>query len=140
MPVEADAVSLDFFIMRFVMTQNRHKYLVKDKRDGKFKLRYEFSNYTIDIYDGESENLYEILTHYQEKYEDAWIDVRIGDAYGHLMKIDEWIEFCEDGLFMNGDGSGSPLDENFHFIGSSILPSQRNDLTPKLKYILWFNK
>lgn len=139
MPVEADAVSLDF-IMRFVMTQNRYKYLVKDKRDGKFKLRYEFSNYTIDIYDGESENLYEILTHYQEKYEDYWIDVRIGKNQGHLMKIDEWIESCEDGLFMNGDGSGSPLDENFKFVGWSIQPSERNKLKHNVKYILWYNK
>lgn len=122
------------------MRINKPRYLVKDKRDGKFKLRYVFSNYTTDIYDGESENLYEILTHYQEKYKDAWIDVCIDKITGHLIEINEWIESCEEYFFTDDDGNGSPLDENFHFIGNSILPSQRNNLTPEVKYILWFNK
>lgn len=128
------------FKMGFVMKTNKHRYLVKDNRDGKFKLRYEFSNYTTDIYDGKSENLYEILTYYKSKYENDWIDVRIDKVTGYLLEISEWIEYCEEGFFMNGDGSGSPLDENFNFVGWSILPSQRNILTPKVKYILWFNK
>ena len=117
-----------------------NKYLVKDNTDDKFKLKNLSSNYTTDIYDGESDNLYEILTYYQEKYKDDWIDVRIGKITGHLIEINQWIEYCEEYFFTDDDGSGSPLDENFNFIGWLMYPSERNILTQEVKYILWFNK
>ena len=124
-------------------TNNKYLYVVKQRNAGidLFRLRNSISNRIVDTYYEKMTNLYDIVKMFKDKYPDAWIDVRIGKNTGHLYKIGEWVESCEDGLFIDDDGNGSPLDENFEYVGFSVNPSDINKIDKSVvKYILWFNK
>lgn len=83
-----------------------------------------------------------------------WIVHKIGSYIGHLILIDEWKECCDDGFFIDDDGYGNPIDENYNFIeitdsddyeGNHIWPSDYTklggDKIPlETKYILWYNR
>jgi len=82
------------------------------------------------------------------------IDHKIHGYIGHMMKLDEWKECCDDGGFIDYDGCGNAVDENYNIIqitdtldyeGNHIWPSDYTERGGKkipidTKYILWYNK
>lgn len=59
-----------------------------------------------------------------------------------VMTIQEWIEDCEMGAFIDYDGYG---DQFFEENGSRVMlghisPSQREFVNPKATHIIWYNR
>jgi hypothetical protein len=86
-------------------------------------------------------------------HNNPWIDHKIGESSGHLMPLQVWKECCDDGGFIDYDGHGDMLDENYEFIESgdeddffkhSICPSgytkKKIKIPSNVKYILWYNR
>lgn len=83
-----------------------------------------------------------------------WIDHKIGTSSGHLMPLQEWKECCDDGGFIDYDGYGDPIDENYQkidmgkvndFLDDVISPSDYTHrggmkIPENTKYILWYNR
>lgn len=83
-----------------------------------------------------------------------WIDHKIGNSVGHLMALQEWKECCDDGGFIDYDGYGDPIDENYQkidmgkvddFFDEVISPSDYTHLDgakipENTVYILWYNR
>ena len=83
-----------------------------------------------------------------------WIDHKIDGYTGHLMPLQEWKECCDEGGFIDYDGYGNAVDENYSVIqitdtndyeGNHIWPSDYTKLGGKkipidTKYILWYNR
>jgi hypothetical protein len=90
----------------------------------------------------------------KDRFDTPWIDHRIGHSRGNLIPLDEWKECCEDGGFIDYDGYGSAVDENYKIIeiadgmdyeGNHIWPSDYTVLGGakipiETKYILWYNR
>ena len=59
---------------------------------------------------------------------------------GYLMKIDEWIDNCKCGAFIDYDGFGHPVKEN-KMDGSLIVIPSEYELVPKdATHIMWYNR
>lgn len=88
------------------------------------------------------------------KYDRPCIDHKIGRFHGHLMTLEDWKEDCNSGGFIDYDGHGNLIDENYNFVESpdngndffkySICPSDytenRYEIPSNVKYILWYNR
>jgi hypothetical protein len=77
-------------------------------------------------------------------FDRPWINHVIDGSYGHLMLLDVWKEDCDQGGFIDYDGHGDLVSENYEFIGSSTRPSdhtyKKRNYPIEAKYILWYNK
>ena len=87
-------------------------------------------------------------------FDRPWIDHKIDGYTGHLMPLQEWKECCDEGGFIDYDGYGNAVDENYSIIqitdtndyeGNHIWPSDYTKLGGKkipidTKYILWYNR
>ena len=83
-----------------------------------------------------------------------WIDHKIGHHSGKLFPLEEWKECCDDGGFIDYDGYGSAVDENYNiidmgkvddFFDEMISPSDYTEfggdkIPVDTKYILWYNR
>ena len=83
-----------------------------------------------------------------------WIDHKIGSRIGKLFSLEEWKECCDAGGFIDYDGYGDPVDENYHiidmgkqddFFETVISPSDYTKFGGKgipidTRYILWYNR
>jgi hypothetical protein len=82
-----------------------------------------------------------------------WIDHVIEGSSGHLMALDDWKEDCDDGGFIDDDGHGNAVDENYKIIelggndfwDSVVSPSDwtvhgGKGIPENTKYILWYNR
>jgi len=83
-----------------------------------------------------------------------WIDHKIEGHSGKLFSLEDWKECCDTGGFIDYDGYGSAVDENYKiidmgkvgdFFDEMISPSDYTkfggDKIPvDTKYILWYNK
>jgi hypothetical protein len=89
----------------------------------------------------------------KDQFDRPWIDHKIGSFSGNLIPLEEWKQCCDDGGFIDYDGYGDPVDENYQIIkmidengfGGSIYPSDYteragNNIPPNTKYILWYNR
>jgi hypothetical protein len=85
----------------------------------------------------------------------TWIDHRIDNQHGHLIAIEEWKQGCDDAGYIDYDGRGDLVNENYKFLrliemdnldhqGYSISPSdytqKRRTIPDAAKYILWYNR
>ena len=65
--------------------------------------------------------------------------------YGDLFTIEEFIDYCEDGMFIDWDGNGLYSDGKFIY-GSSgkyvVYPSDivAGNIRKKFSHVMWFNK
>lgn len=106
----------------------------KDK--GLFKLYKEFSKQAKKIL--KADNLWDAIEEAEKLYPDAWIECRIGDSTGHLMKWEDYKASVGYGGFTDYDGYGYAYDKDFNFI-KNVRPSLKN--TPKeAAFVLWFNR
>lgn len=70
-----------------------------------------------------------------------WIDHKINGHIGHLMTLEDWKEQCEYGMFIDDDGYGDLVTEDFEIVGRQVSPSQsQRDYSDVAKYILWYNR
>ncbi|QGH74950.1 hypothetical protein MAL1_00204 [Bacteriophage DSS3_MAL1] len=77
--------------------------------------------------------------------------------YGDLMTVEEWVGCCEEGGFIDYDGSGHPVRAQrvewkegmdpsgfptiqFHMSGMHISPSTRHLLPKDATHVMWFNR
>ena len=89
-------------------------------------------------------SMLEALEGFKAIYPNDWIDAKIGGCHGYYMPIQEWIEACDDGCFIDYDGCGDLLlGETFaeqDDLGL-VKPSKRHLVdTEKCDGILWYNK
>lgn len=87
-------------------------------------------------------------------FDRPWVDHKIDGHSGHLIPLQEWKECCDDGGFIDYDGYGNAVDENYNIIqiadtldyeGNHIWPSDYTQLDGAkipvdTKYILWYNR
>jgi hypothetical protein len=91
----------------------------------------------------------------QREMDQPWIDHKLDKwASGHLMSLESWKENCDFGGFIDYDGYGNAVDENYNIIemsdsldfeGNNIRPSDYTDrggknIPANTKYILWYNR
>ncbi len=89
--------------------------------------------------DGTFNTPHEVLEAAEEAYPSDWIDCIIDGSHGYLMRINEWIEECECGGFIDYDGYGD-LVNNGGLMGISIAPSRRDKMPEDATHILWYNR
>lgn len=58
----------------------------------------------------------------------------------HILTVKEFFEYCQDGLFMDGDGHGHPMKGGLINPNEWIYPSKRNSITRDVTHIAWYNK
>lgn len=77
-------------------------------------------------------------------YDTPWIDHKIDNHHGYLMTLEEWKASCEEGGFIDYDGYGDLVAEDYTMIGETTRPSahtkRKKVYPPEAKYILWYNK
>lgn len=77
-------------------------------------------------------------------YDTPWIDHVIDGYQGHLMTLEDWKESCDDGGFIDYDGYGDLVTEDYTLLGETTRPSahtkRKRDYPPEAKYILWYNR
>jgi hypothetical protein len=77
----------------------------------------------------------------KKNYPDNWISHEIKKSIGHLMTFKKWKEGVKTKCFIDDDGWGDLLDENYNTIREGYSPSDYRGLKPrKAKYILWYNR
>jgi len=97
-----------------------------------------------------------INENYESKYsfDRPCINHKIDGYSGHLIPLGEWKECCDGGGFIDYDGYGNAVDENYNIIeisdsldyeGNHIFPSDYTNLGGakiplETKYILWYNR
>lgn len=63
---------------------------------------------------------------------------------GELMSLQEFIHFCEIGLFIDTDGSGYYSDGRVFWREKPAIPSDiikyKISFDTKHRYVIWFNK
>lgn len=74
-----------------------------------------------------------------------WINHILHDSHGHLMTIEDWKECCDGGGFIDYDGNGELIDENYDFIENGFVkPSHHTHLKKEFpkeaKYVMWYNR
>lgn len=81
-----------------------------------------------------------------KQYEHCWIDHKIEGHRGHLIRIDRWIAACEQHAFIDYDGHGDLVDENYEmregwsYWKPSDITQKRKELPVDAKYVLWYNR
>ncbi len=60
--------------------------------------------------------------------------------YGELMTVEEFRRAVKGGLFIDYDGSGSPVKNDKIDNEWDVLPSQLNRIPKDATHIMWFNK
>ena len=59
--------------------------------------------------------------------------------YGDLMNLQDWIECCEDGGFIDYDGFGC-ASNGTKMTDKHYYPSERNKIPSGTTHIVWFNR
>ena len=119
---------------------------IKLTKDGKWEIFRDFgkARFTKKQFDTHTEAENWIEENKPKKYTQVWCDHKIDSHTGHLMTIKEWKESCDFGGFIDYDGDGDLLDENFEYIFSGIRPSDYTDhnhhIIERASYVLWYNK
>jgi len=75
----------------------------------------------------------------------VFIDVEPNAPYGDLitlMTVEDFLELCKDGVFMDYDGHGKYSNGSFMACNERIKPSNAlaGKLDPKFSHIVWFNR
>lgn len=119
-------------------------YLEIFKKNDKWNIKKNFSRqrYTTETFDTVEAAEQWIEQNVEERF---WIDHRINSLRGHLMPLQDWMDGCDDGGFIDYDGCGCLVDENYEFLPrTSVRPSDytKNRIVfPKeAKYIHWYNR
>ena len=64
--------------------------------------------------------------------------------YGTLFTVYDFIEYCGQGSFMDGDGSGYYSDGRVYWLDQEAKPSDivrgKLKFSYKYRYVVWFNK
>lgn len=62
--------------------------------------------------------------------------------YGDLMMVDEFIECCKDGTFIDYDGHGAPVRDGMVTKGMNhwVYPSEHHKIPSDATHIIWFNR
>lgn len=60
--------------------------------------------------------------------------------YGNLMTVQDFIENCKIGGFIDNDGCGHPVKDNMMNDDLIIYPSQRVLIPKDATHIIWFNR
>ena len=63
-------------------------------------------------------------------------------SYGELMSVEKFVEYCEDLMFIDEDGMGSPVKDNMMAGGfdNYVYPSELHNIPEDATHIMWFNK
>jgi hypothetical protein len=75
---------------------------------------------------------------------DCVVNHKIKDKIGDIISLENWKQDCDLNCFIDYDGYGDLVDENFNLIGITRRPSdytdKRKDFPENAKYILWYNR
>jgi hypothetical protein len=118
------------------------------KKDNGWITKYETKTYKyLRISNSPAHSIIEDAENWIKEYDTdhPWIDHKIDGHTGHLMKLDEWKECCDEGGFIDYDGYGDTIDSEYNLIGNIVKPSDYTKLGGKkipidTKYILWYNR
>jgi hypothetical protein len=127
------------------------------KKDNGWITKYETKTYKyLRISNSPAHSTIEDAENWIKEYDTdhPWIDHKIDGYKGHLMPLQEWKECCDEGGFIDYDGYGNAVDENYSIIqitdtndyeGDHVWPSDYTKLGGKkipidTKYILWYNR
>lgn len=77
-------------------------------------------------------------------YDTPWIDHKIKNHTGHLMSLESWKKSCEEGAFIDYDGYGDLISNDYDIIGQTTTPSdhthRKKDYPVNATHILWYNR
>lgn len=60
--------------------------------------------------------------------------------FGDLMTVKDFLEACDQGAFIDYDGSGHPVKDGKMMSGFRVIPSKRSEIPKDATHIMWFNK
>lgn len=109
---------------------------VVKKHKGVFKLYAEFSDKATKIL--EADNHWDALEEAEDLYPDAWIDSKIDNSEGRLMKWEDYQDCVDCGGFIDDDGYGYSYDKDLNFI-KNVRPSLKKK-PEGAAFVLWFNR
>lgn len=119
-------------------------YLEIFKKNDKWNIKKDFSRqrYTTETFDTVEAAEQWIRQNVKEGF---WIDHTIDSLGGHLMPLQDWMVECDGGGFIDYDGHGRLVDENYEFLPRvSVRPSDYTEnrivFPEEAKYIHWCNK
>jgi len=59
--------------------------------------------------------------------------------FGDLIPVEKWLKECENGMFIDYDGSGYAVKDDMVDL-TKIYPSTRKSLPDDATHVIWFNK
>lgn len=60
--------------------------------------------------------------------------------YGDLMTVNDFLEACDVGAFVDYDGSGYPVKDGKMARNIRVVPSNRSSIPADATHVVWFNK
>lgn len=60
--------------------------------------------------------------------------------YGDLMTVQDFLETCASGGFIDYDGIGHPVKDGKMMVSFDVKPSKRKDIPKDATHVMWFNR
>lgn len=57
-----------------------------------------------------------------------------------IYTVEEFVEYCQDGLFIDYDGFGHPIKDKLINPDICIYPSKLNKIPDDATHIVWYNR
>jgi hypothetical protein len=119
--------------------------IIRSDRDGKWSIRKSRQNRKMvkDTFEYFRDAEKWIEKYHRDKNDSFWFDHVIKKHSGHLMTLEQWKEDCDMHFFIDYDGAGDLVDQNFEIIGHtypSEYTDKNRDYSLDVKYVLWYNR
>lgn len=60
-------------------------------------------------------------------------------SYGDLLTVQEFLDNCESGFFIDYDGHGNPAKDGM-LSSQRIYPSERSTIPSDATHVVWYNR